>query len=443
MTGIGKTATSVSPTGTPLIDGVLSGSAWTGAVTYAFPARSGAYGYGPENTDSFAAVSAAQRSAARFAMDINDGKGANDGFSIEGFTAVDITAGTSTSANIRLAQSATPPTAYAFYPGTYDSAGDIWFGTAYAGGINDYRKPVAGNYAWQTMLHEIGHAFGLKHGHESPSLPANNDSLEYSVMTYRSYIGGTASVTYENYGAPQTYMMADIAALQHMYGADFSTNSGKTVYRWTPDNGRTYVNGEVAITPGANRIFATIWDGGGVDTYDLSRYATDLRIDLRPGRHSVFDDDQLAYLGGGPNSGYARGNIFNALQYDGDPRSLIENAFGGSGDDLIFGNQAENALRGGGGSDRLNGLRGNDTFIGGTGRDVFVFTRNSDRDTVRDFTDGTDRVDLSSFDFGSKQDALARVRDAGSDVVFLFGHGDRLTLRNVDIDDLGAGDIII
>ena len=60
--------------------------------------------------------------------------------------------------------------------------------------------------------------------------------------------------------------MADIAALQHMYGADFSTNGGNTVYKWTPGSGSTFVNGDVAIKPGANKIFATIWDGGGVDT---------------------------------------------------------------------------------------------------------------------------------------------------------------------------------
>lgn len=72
-------------------------------------------------------------------------------------------------------------------------------------------------------------------------------------------------------------------------------------------------------------IFATIWDGGGTDTYDLSAYTDALEIDLRPGQHSVFDTDQLANLGYGET---ARGSIFNAQQYEGDSRSLIENATG-------------------------------------------------------------------------------------------------------------------
>lgn len=104
-------------------------------------------------------------------------------------------------------------------------------------------------------------------------------------------------------------MMADSAALQEMYGADFTTNAGNTVYKWTPGSGTTFVNGGAGISPGANRIFATIWDGGGNDTYDLSAYTNALKIDLRPGSASTFSIDQLAWLGGGPNGGFAAGTF--------------------------------------------------------------------------------------------------------------------------------------
>ena len=53
-----------------------------------------------------------------------------------------------------------------------------------------------------TVIHEIGHALGLKHGHETefgfPTLPSANDSLEYSVMTYRFYVGGPSSGAFTN-----------------------------------------------------------------------------------------------------------------------------------------------------------------------------------------------------------------------------------------------------
>ena len=88
---------------------------------------------------------------------------------------------------------------------------------------------------------------------------------------------------------------------------------------------------------------------------------------------SIFSRAQLADLGGGPNGGDARGNIFNALQYKHDARSLIENAEGGSGNDTLYGNAAANTLRGGAGNDKLCGLAGKDTLVGGKGADVFIF----------------------------------------------------------------------
>lgn len=451
MTGTGKIVKDIKKIGNPLIDGLFSGEAWGGkTITYAFPGSPGAYSYNGEKGNNFGAISGLQKKAAMFAMDTAFGNKANDGFSVEGFTGIKFAKGGPGNATIRFAESdSASPTAYAYYPSTSPQGGDIWFSTAYKGTVNDYRNPKAGNYAWHTLIHELGHALGLKHGHERdggfPSLPRAKDSVEFTVMTYRTHIGDDANgYNYEQFGAPQTFMMLDIAALQRMYGADFSTNKGNTTYSWKPGNGDTFVNGKVGIDAGANRIFATIWDGGGKDTYNLSAYKNDVSIDLRAGEHSVFSKAQLAFLGGGPNGGDARGNIFNALLYKNDKRSLIENAKGGSGDDKITGNVAANKLFGQGGNDRLDGTKDKkgDVLVGGAGADDFVFKKGYGRDTVRDFKNGADDLDLRSFNMSANQ-VLNKAVKVGADVHIKMGDGDVLVLKKFAFNDLDASDFLL
>ena len=164
-------------------------------------------------------------------------------------------------------------------------------------------------------------------------------------------------------------MMYDIAALQYLYGADFETNSTDTVYSFDPQSGQVFLDNDFLYAKGdalGDTIFMTIWDGGGIDTYDLTYYTTDSSIDLAPGGWSIFSEAQLANLGDGYK---ARGNVFNALQYLEDPRSLIENVTAGAGNDDIRGNAARNTLNGNYGDDTLFGADGNDRLIGGSGAD--------------------------------------------------------------------------
>ncbi|MBX9254865.1 M10 family metallopeptidase C-terminal domain-containing protein, partial [Desmonostoc muscorum CCALA 125] len=169
-------------------------------------------------------------------------------------------------------------------------------------------------------------------------------------------------------------MMYDIRAIQQMYGANFNHNSGNTTYTFSTTTGEMFVNGIGQGTPGGNRIFRTIWDGNGIDTYNFSNYTTNLAINLEPGNWTnlnVGGNFQRANLGDG---NYARGHVFNALQFNGDTRSLIENANGGSGNDNINGNSANNVLRGNAGNDTITGGGGDDYMDGGTGIDTVDYT---------------------------------------------------------------------
>lgn len=408
-------------------DGLLWGTRWAGPeILYGFPDSKGEYDYGRNDAsvgtgrikvankqllDGFSTVTALQERAVAFALDADVGRAASAGFSIEGFTKLDVVAQAASDdrqhAHLRFAntESESLNTAeVADFPGGYFTAtaeddGDIWFGPEEV----NYLNPRAGDYGWHTHLHEIGHGLGLKHPHSDGgwigTVAEAWDWMEYSVMSYRSYEDQDPDAAFDNeyWSYAQTFMMGDIAALQYLYGANYDVNADDTVYSWRPSSGRTLIDGEVAIRPGDNRIFATIWDGGGTDTYDLSAYRNDLYLQLRPGWSSWFRGEQIAELSETYGI-YANGNIYNALRHEGDNRSLIENAIGGRGDDQIVGNGARNELTGGEGRDDLRGLQGNDSFryVGDVARADGADSLNGNRGFDRILLEDAGRFDLSS-----------------------------------------------
>lgn len=247
--------------------------------------------------------------------------------------------------------------AYGFGPGEGDLAGDMFFGPSVTADLS------RGSYGFRAVLHEVGHALGLKHPHEPgrfAALPAHLDGPEASVMSARSTPGGALrdGLGIERGGYSHTYMPADIAALQHLYGANYS-DARNSRYVFDPDE---------------HVMLETIWDGGGTDTYDFSRYDADLGIDLAPGGYSTTGQEpqlnRAQEIARGDDPVYAMGAVHNALLFEGSTRSIIENALGGTGDDTIFGNQVANRLRGGAGDDRLAGGGRGDALRGGPGDDA-------------------------------------------------------------------------
>lgn len=437
MSGTGALTREVTASGDARIDGILNETAWGAPhLTFSFPAGGlGADGvdeffrYGAGEDAGMFAASAMIQAAVRGAMNVG---GAAAGLSVQGFTGLTITETTDPFATIRVAQTTSDPygfgTAWAYLPGTGAAAGDVWFCDRLA----DYAAPRPGSYAHTVVLHELGHALGLEHGHSGHGLgvlPAGYDAMEYSVMTYRSYIGASGH-GYVNApdGFAQSWMMLDIAALQHLYGADYTANAGDTLYQWRPGSGATVVNGAVTIAPVSDVIFATIWDGGGVDTFDLSAYRNGVQVDLAPGAASLFSADQAAGLG---NGHLAKGNIYNALLHEDDPRALIEDAIGGRGDDTLAGNRADNALTGGLGHDRLEGRAGDDLLRGQAGQDHL-----SGGDGDDDLIGGQGRDVLEG---GAGRDRLTGGQ--GRDVLTGGAGGDWLTGKGgADVFRFAAGD---
>jgi len=82
--------------------------------------------------------------------------------------------------------------------------------------------------------------------------------------------------------------------------------------------------------------------------------------------------------------------------------SSAVNKVGTAGNDRLFGGDFDDTLSGGDGNDLIGGKGGDDLLTGGAGSDTFVYSRiGAQHDTVTDFQQGQDLIDLASANIGS------------------------------------------
>lgn len=381
----------VSLSGSNNVDSLLAGSKWsniTGTgfnLTYSFGGVNSVYKadyYDGEPFSGFGELTDTQKDDARNALTAWS--------EIANLQFTEVTDSDSVAGDLRFANSSVPDTAETYYPAASPEAGDVWFGDLEVG---EDTTPGSFNYVTR-FLHEIGHALGLKHPHGTNGsgvlADPDIDTTAYTVMSYRSYIGQPIDALQQDF-YPTTPMLNDIAAIQHIYGANINTRSGDTVYSWEPNQ----------------QLLETIWDGGGTDTIDWSNQSKDAKINLGAGDWSE--------LGRAYWNGQEPVSQTLAIAYD----VTIENANGGSGNDAITGNNAANYLTGGDGHDDLTGLNGDDCLnggsgddtiaggdgydklTGGTGADTFVFYSPWEgSDCITDFSGKGDKIEISAEGFG-------------------------------------------
>jgi Ca2+-binding RTX toxin-like protein len=382
----------------------------------------------------------------------------------------------------------------AFYPwGNWNystqTASAIHFGAdIQANGYGDVlmstAAETAGAFAYPTLLHEIGHALGLKHPTDSWTLyPLGVDHNQWDPNI--AYDGNFSIMSPGGSGSTLTDITAtDIQAIQSIYGTSAAQASQFTSWSWnattytltaTLKNGGQTVRGVsmsntiagaagddtiYAIGQGTNRIYGkagddTLVGGSGVNYLDGGAGGDNLNGWFSVNTYASYADAPATgglgvtvnLLKAWLNTGDAAGDVYlNIHKVQGS--AYADAITGDNAGDFLLGGAGGDTITGGAGVDHLYGQAGNDTLIagagisyldGGAGADVLVGS--AGHASYASYYDATAAVTVNLLTPGANAgdaagDSYANIRD-----VLGSNFGDTITGDNTgDVLMGGAGD---
>ena len=247
-----------------------------------------------------------------------------------------------------------------------------------------------------------------------------------TVIDLSSFGGGTITLT----GITSTDLTEDMFVLD-----DFAGGAGDD----TLEGGTT----DDRFTGGAGADTFVFKPDNGHDKITDFTVDTD-KIDLTAFTGITSLDDLDYWQSGGDTLIYLRWDGGGTIRLEGVTPDDLD------ADDFIFyqdeytGTASAETLAGGAGDDTITGLGGDDTLTGNEGYDTFVFGSGHGADTVTDFTDGVDLIDLTAFTGISGYGDLTVTQNGNDVVIDLSGQtgGGSITLQDFTLADLDENDFV-
>ena len=204
-----------------------------------------------------------------------------------------------------------------------------------------------------------------------------------------------------------------------------------------------------ALTDGTGTVITHSALGGSITVLGLdpTDFTADL-FNLPDGTATSIEVDERTTVE--PWADPMEGSPLSEIIMDGSNATRIvamegsDTVLAGEGDDRLEGGAGHDLLLGEEGNDTLDGGADDDDLWGGSGDDTFVFQPGHGNDTIKDFTDGEDMIDLSAFTDITAFSDLTIFADGSASVIDLTSQGGgRIRLDNVAVSDLDADDFVL